>query len=69
MELAPLLRSEDVAKLLGISRQGTYNLARSGAIRSVAFKSCGNRWTIRFRPEDVQEFIEKSLREWRGGER
>jgi len=60
-QLTPLLRATDVAKILNCSAVNVYNLAKSGAIRSVLFKSRGQRWTIRFRPEDVEEFIQNHL--------
>lgn len=58
---APLLRAEDVARILGITRSGTYNLAKAGVIPHVAFKTRGDRMTIRFRTEDVSAFIEGNL--------
>lgn len=56
-----LLRAENVAKILDTSRQNVYNLAKSGTIRAVVFKAGGNRFTYRFRPEDVASFIEGHL--------
>jgi excisionase family DNA binding protein len=51
---------------LGVSKQTVYNLARAGVIRAVVFKSQGDRWTYRFRPEDVAAFIEGNLRDGAG---
>ncbi len=61
-----LLRAEDVAEALGTSRQTVYSLAQGGLLRSVVFKTSGNRSTYRFRAEDVQAFIVSNLREGRG---
>jgi hypothetical protein len=56
-----LLRAEDVASSLGITRSGVYNLAKSGILAHVAFRSKGNRDTIRFREEDLASFIRGHL--------
>jgi predicted site-specific integrase-resolvase len=56
-----LLRAEDVGRILGVSRAGAYNLAKSGVIKYVAFRSKGNRDTIRFREEDLASFIRGHL--------
>ena len=57
----PLLRAEAVAKVLDTSRQNVYNLAKAGTIRAVVFKAGGNRFTYRFRAEDVESFISGHL--------
>ncbi len=57
-----LLRAEDVGRILGITRAGAYNLAKAGVIPHVAFKSKGDRFTIRFRQQDVDAFISGHLR-------
>lgn len=62
-----LLRAEDVARTLGVTRSTVYNLAKTGVIRSVTFKTKGDRLTIRFRPEDVRDFIEGHVSQ--GGKR
>ena len=56
-----LLRAEDVGRILGITRSGAYNLAKAGVLPHVKFKSCGKRFTIRFRPVDVDGFIQGHL--------
>ena len=60
---SPLLRPEDVARVLGVTRSTIYNLAKSGALRAVVFKTRGDRWIYRFRPQDVEEFVNGNLRE------
>jgi excisionase family DNA binding protein len=65
--MTSLLRPEDVARTLGVSRQTIYNLAKAGALRAVIFKTRGDRWTYRFRHEDVDAFIGGHLREGRAG--
>lgn len=52
-----LLLPEDIGRALGVSRSGVYNLAASGIIKCVKFKTRGNRYTIRFREEDLKSFI------------
>jgi excisionase family DNA binding protein len=54
-ELQPLLRAEQVGKILGKHPRTVLVLARSGALPCVRL---GHR-TVRFRSEDVQAFIEK----------
>lgn len=61
-----LLRAEDVASSLGITRSGVYNLAKSGILAHVAFRSKGNRNTIRFREEDLVSFIRGHLCDGQG---
>jgi excisionase family DNA binding protein len=60
---SPLLRPRDVARLLVVSEQTVRNLARAGVLRAVTFKSCGSKWTVRFRAEDVEEFVTGNLRD------
>jgi len=64
-----LLRSEEVGRILGVSRAGVYNLARSGILPHVAFKTRGDRFTIRFRAVDVDSFIQGHLRDGRAAAR
>jgi excisionase family DNA binding protein len=59
--MSPLLRATDVAKILRCSDANVYNLTRSGSLRAVRFKAFGDRWTYRYRPEDVEEFIQNHL--------
>lgn len=63
-----LIRPEAVARILGISKMCVYNLARAGAIRSVTFKASGDRFTYRFREEDLAAFVESHLRQEGKGE-
>ena len=48
-----LLTAADVAELLGIHKVTVYELARAGRIKRVEIGH-----TVRFRPRDVQEFID-----------
>jgi len=58
---APLRRPDEVAQLLGVSRQTVYNLVHAGELSAVSFNTRGARKTIRFRDEDVQVFVERHL--------
>lgn len=64
--MTDLLRAPDVAKRLGVTPMTVYNLTKGGVIRAVVFKAGGNRWTYRFRAEDVESFISGHLREGKG---
>lgn len=66
---SPLLRPEDVARILGVSKQTIYNLSKAGSLRAVVFKSRGDRWTYRFRETDVQLFVDGNVRDGREGVR
>ena len=58
--ITPLLRSRDVAKLLGISEAMVLVLSRTGKLPSVRFHAWpGKTGTVRFTQEAVREFIEK----------
>jgi hypothetical protein len=61
--LNALLRAKAVAKWIDTSPQNIYTLARKGILKSVIFKASGNRFTYRFRPEDVEQFITGHLRD------
>ena len=50
----PLLSVNDVARYLAISRRSVYNLAGSGAIRSVRV---GER--LRFRPAHLERYLNR----------
>ena len=65
----PLLNAEAVSKILGTSRPTVYTLSKTGALRTVVFRTRPGKWTYRWREEDVRDFIKKSLREGRGGGR
>jgi predicted DNA-binding transcriptional regulator AlpA len=62
-----LLRAEDIGEALGISRAGAFNLAKCGVIPCVKFKAKsgkgprGDRFTIRFREQDLNDFIKSHL--------
>lgn len=58
---SPLLKAKDVGRDLGgISDSMVYQLAKAGKLKAVVFQAWpGKRGTIRFRPEDVQAFIEE----------
>lgn len=61
----PTRRAKYVAKVLDCSEMTIYNLARSGELRAVVFKTRGTRWSYRFRDEDIEAFIQGHLREGR----
>jgi len=52
-QVEKLLTAADVADLLGIHRVTVYELARAGRIKRVEIGH-----TVRFRPRDVQAFID-----------
>ncbi len=52
-----LLRAEDVAQQLGLSRQHVYVMAASGELPSIKL-----RGAVRFDPADVEAFIRKHRR-------
>jgi excisionase family DNA binding protein len=62
----PLLNAEAVAKVLGVSKMTVYNLAREGSLKTVTFRASGNKWTYRWRPSDLDDFVESHLREGKG---
>jgi excisionase family DNA binding protein len=51
---ARLLRPEDVAELVGLSRRTILEHAKDGRIRAVRF----GRKVIRFAPTDVEAFVD-----------
>ncbi len=58
-----LLTAPDVQKILRVSRATVYLMAQRGQIPCVRWECPGNgtekpRTTVRFRSEDVQQFIE-----------
>jgi excisionase family DNA binding protein len=55
MESTPLLRPEDVAERLAVSKVTVYRLARSGDLRSVRI-----RGQVRFRAEAVDDFLARA---------
>lgn len=52
-----LLKAEDIAELLSISRTAAYRLLRDGALPSVRFGG----GTVRVRPADLAAFIQAHL--------
>jgi excisionase family DNA binding protein len=67
----PLLRAEQVAEILGVSRTTVYNLVAAGQILAVCFRARPgkkkDRLTIRFTEQAVQEFISAHTRKGRQG--
>ena len=60
-DMTPLLKATDVAKILNCSNQNVYSLTKKGFIQAVLFKTRGDRWTYRYRQEDVDSFIKSNL--------
>jgi excisionase family DNA binding protein len=54
--LSPLLKAEEVAKLLNVSRAFSYFLMQSGQLPTVKLGRA-----VRVRPQDLLGFIEKNL--------
>jgi len=52
-----LLRPDEVAEMLAVSRRTIYRLARAGEIASVPLGA-----NLRFKPEDIAAFIESRRR-------
>jgi excisionase family DNA binding protein len=50
---APLIDALRVAEIFGVPRLRVYELARSGVLKSVKIGK-----NVRFRPEDIAEFVE-----------
>jgi excisionase family DNA binding protein len=59
--LPELLRAEDVAKALSVSKGTVYQMAQGGEIPSIRIGTC-----LRFDPADVLEFVRACRRERRG---
>lgn len=64
-ELDVLLKPEQAAKILNISKPYVYQMASRGQLRSVKWECAGNgdkkRETVRFRKSDILKFIEDHL--------
>ncbi len=58
-DIPQLLRATDVAKILQCSTVNIYNLAKRGDLPSVVFGSC-----VRFKREDMEEFIARNRSWW-----
>jgi excisionase family DNA binding protein len=50
----PLLKAEDVAEILNISRSMLYRLVKRGELPSIHIRS-----SVRVRPQDLEKYIEK----------
>ena len=51
-----LLKAEEVAEKLSLAKSTVYKLIQSGSIQSVRIGR-----SVRIRPEDLEEYIEKQL--------
>lgn len=56
--MSDLLNVKEVARKLAVSRPLIYKMAAEGQIPCVRFKSEGGREMLRFKTEDIQEFVE-----------
>jgi len=54
--IGKLLKAEEVAELLSVSRSFAYSLMKSGLLPTVHLGR-----SVRVRPEDVEEFIQLNL--------
>lgn len=61
--MTDLLRPEDVARTLGVSRQTIYNLVKAQSLNAVLFSTRPGRQTVRFTDEAVRAFIQRHTRE------
>jgi excisionase family DNA binding protein len=60
--LSPLLRPNDVARLLSVSRAWVYEAARTGRIPS--FRLGGEDGPLRFVAEDIERWLAEARRGW-----
>lgn len=60
--LSPLLRPNDVARLLSVSRAWVYDAARAGRIPS--FRLGGEEGPLRFVAEDIEQWLAEARRGW-----
>ena len=58
---APLLTAEEVARLLNIKPSTVYDAAARGRIPSVRLWEGRRRPLLRFRPEDIDQLVERRL--------
>lgn len=63
--LSPLLRPNDVARLLSVSRAWVYDAARTGRIPS--FRLGGEDGPLRFVPEDIERWLAEARAGWLPG--
>jgi len=63
--LSPLLRPNDIARMLGVSRAWVYDAARTGRIPSVRLG--GQDGPLRFVAEDVEGWLAESRAGWMPG--
>jgi excisionase family DNA binding protein len=63
--LSPLLRPNDVARLLSVSRAWVYEAARTGRIPS--FRLGGEDGPLRFVAEDIEEWLAEARGGWSPG--
>src|SRR5579884_1364404 len=63
--LSGLLKPNDVARLLAVSRAWVYEAARSGRIPSV--RVGGGDGPLRFVPDDIEEWLEEARAQWTPG--
>jgi len=57
-----LLRPSEVMERLNVSRSLAYRLLKTGVIPTVRFSS-----SVRVRPSDLEEFIQRSWSGWKQG--
>jgi excisionase family DNA binding protein len=63
--LSPLLRPNDVARLLSVSRAWVYEAARTGRIPS--FRLGGEDGPLRFVAEDIEQWLAEARGGWLPG--
>ena len=63
----PLMKANDVAKLLGVARSTVFDWARRGVIPSVVLHRGERRAVRRWRPDELREFMAQGF-ETNGGE-
>jgi prophage regulatory protein len=50
--MQPLIRPDDLAKMLGVSKGAIYSWCRRGVIPHIRLEKC-----IRFDPQEIQEWL------------
>jgi excisionase family DNA binding protein len=57
--LERLLKPAELAEILGLRRSCVYGLLRSGQIPSIAVAAGARKLSLRVRPSDLQQWLEK----------
>jgi excisionase family DNA binding protein len=64
-DTSPLMRPNDVARMLAVSRAWVYEAARTGRIPSIRIG--GDDGPLRFMPEDIERWLDEQRAQWTPG--